>query len=136
MSLENICPPALIYLVFSVTQIVIDSSKGLYNSAIIKFGVTIIFTTLLNYLCQRGLGLISWIIVFIPFILMTLIITLLLFMFGINPDTGKLNVSHTNLPEQAPVQPDVRNDIINQQTDSTHGLYYDNYNDANVNTIM
>ena len=48
-----------------------------------------IFTLLLNYLCSQGLGVISWIIVFIPFILMTVIVTLLLVVFGLDPLTGK-----------------------------------------------
>jgi len=138
-SLQTICPPALIYLVFSVTQIIIDTSQGMYNMAVVKFGVTILFTTLLNYLCQRDLGIISWLIVFIPFILMTLIIGILLFMIGVNPDTGKLNVHHVNLAPQPLSQPDIRDDIIQQQTpvtSSKHALYYDNYNDSTVNTIM
>ena len=71
MAFQNLCPPALIYLIFSVTQVVIDTVKGLYNTALIKVWVAFIFTILLNYLCQLGLGIISWFIVFIPFLLMT-----------------------------------------------------------------
>jgi len=90
--LNQLCPPALIYLIFSITQIVIDTVKGLYNTALIKVWVAIIFTVLLNYLCQLGLGIISWFIVFIPFILMTLIVGILLLMFGLDPTTGKMRV--------------------------------------------
>ena len=50
-------------------------------------------TLLLNILCQRGLNTISWIIVFIPFILMTVIVSLLLYIFGLNSTTGSLNYS-------------------------------------------
>ena len=89
MVLANICAPALIYLVFSITQIVIDTVKGVYNIAFIKMWVTLIFTILLNFLCNKGLGIVSWIIVFIPFILMTVIVTLLLLMFGLDPLTGR-----------------------------------------------
>ncbi len=89
MVLQEICAPALIYLVFSMTQVVIDTVKGTYNVAFIKLWVTLIFTILLNFLCNRGLGVISWIIVFIPFILMTVIVTLILFMFGLDPITGR-----------------------------------------------
>lgn len=89
MVLQSICPPALIYLVFSITQIVIDTVKGMYNVAFIKIWVTLLFTILLNFLCSLGLGIVSWIIVFIPFILMTVIITLLLVMFGLDPITGR-----------------------------------------------
>ena len=92
MAFQNLCPPALIYLLFSITQIVIDTVKGFYNTALIKIWVTFIFTILLNYLCDLGLGIISWIIVFIPFILMTLIVSILLLMFGLDPATGKIKV--------------------------------------------
>ena len=88
-----LCAPALIYLVFSVTQIIIDTFKGLYNTAFFKFVVMIMVTLLLNALCQQGLGIISWFIVFIPFIFMTFIVSILLYVFGLNPATGKINVA-------------------------------------------
>jgi hypothetical protein len=87
----SLCPPAIIYLIFSITQILIDTFKGLYNTAFIKFIIMIMITLLLNILCQSGLGVISWIIVFIPFILMTVIVTMLLYIFGLNASTGMLN---------------------------------------------
>jgi hypothetical protein len=88
----DLCAPALIYLAFSLTQIIIDTFKGLYNTAFFKFIVMIIITILLNALCISGMGIISWIIVFIPFILMSVIVTILLYVFGLDPATGKLNV--------------------------------------------
>ena len=88
----ELCAPALIYLAFSLTQIIIDTFKGLYNTAFFKFIVMIIITILLNALCISGMGIISWIIVFIPFILMSVIVTILLYIFGLDPATGKLNV--------------------------------------------
>ena len=88
----NICSPALIYLAFSLTQIIIDTFKGLYNTAFFKIIVMVIITILLNALCQSGMGIISWIIVFIPFIFMSVIITILLYVFGLDPATGNLNI--------------------------------------------
>ena len=92
MVFNQLCPPALIYLIFSTTQVIIDSVKGLYNTALMKIWVAILFTILLNYLCSLGLGTISWLIVFIPFILMTLVVAVLLLMFGLDPSTGKLKI--------------------------------------------
>lgn len=92
MVLANVCSPALIYLVFSLTQVTIDTMHGHYNKAFIKLWVSMIFTLLLNHLCHRGLGLVSWIIVFIPFLLMSIIVTMLLVMFGFDPETGKLAI--------------------------------------------
>jgi len=92
MVLSAVCPPALIYLIFSVTQISIDTFQGMYNTAFAKVWVSLIFTIVLNYLCSRGLGIISWFIVFIPFTLMTLIISILLYLFGLDPATGRLKI--------------------------------------------
>ena len=89
MAFANLCPPALIYLVFSMTQVIIDTFQGAFNTAFIKVWVALIFTVLLNFLCKSGLGIVSWFIVFIPFILMTVIVTMLLVMFGLDPMTGK-----------------------------------------------
>ena len=91
--MKTLCPPALIYLIFSITQIIIDTFKGRYNTAFIKFWVSLIFTIFLNFLCEKGLGIISWFIVFIPFILMSLIVSILLLMFGLDPLTGKKKIT-------------------------------------------
>ena len=88
--IETLCPPALIYICFSLTQIIIDTFKGLYTVAFFKFWVMIIFTLLLNILCDQGLGIISWIIVFIPFMLMSVITMILIFAFGLDPETGSI----------------------------------------------
>lgn len=87
----NLCAPAIIYLIFSVTQILIDTFKGLYNTAGMKVIVTIMVTLLLNILCEKGLSMVSWIIVFIPFILMTVIVSMLLYIFGLDVATGTLD---------------------------------------------
>ena len=89
MDINNLCAPALLYVAFSVTQIIIDTYKRMYNTALVKIIVMIIFTFILNILCQRGLGIISWFIVFIPFITMTVITSILLITFGLHPDSGK-----------------------------------------------
>jgi hypothetical protein len=93
---SRLCPPALIYLIFCIIQIGIDVMKGYHNTALIKVWVTFVFTILLNYLCQSGLGIISWIIVFVPFILMTVIVAMLLMLFGLDPRSGKLKVYKTD----------------------------------------
>lgn len=92
--LDTLCPPAILYLGFSLTQIIIDTFKGHYNTAFFKTIVMCIFTLLLNILCQRGLSVISWLIVFIPFILMTYITAVLLFVFGLSPSNGTTNSNY------------------------------------------
>jgi hypothetical protein len=43
----------------------------------------------LHLLCKSGLSIVSWIIVFIPFMLMTVIVTILLYYFGLNSTLGQ-----------------------------------------------
>jgi hypothetical protein len=103
MQMIELCPPALIYLIFSITQIIIDIFKGLYNTAFFKFIVMIMITFLLNALCQQGLSIISWFIVFIPFILMSVIVTMLLYIFGLDIATGKFNYNCQNVEKNKTV---------------------------------
>ena len=92
----NLCAPAIIYLIFSITQILIDTFKGLYNTAFMKSIVMVMVTILLNILCEMGLSVVSWVIVFIPFIMMTVIVSMLLYIFGLDTSTGKLNYTSSN----------------------------------------
>ena len=92
----NLCGPAIIYLIFSLTQIIIDLFKGLYNTAIMKTIVMAMVTLLLNILCEKGLSVVSWVIVFIPFIMMTVIVSMLLYIFGLDASTGSLNYTCNN----------------------------------------
>lgn len=94
--MPKLCPPAIIYLIFSLTQILIDTFKGMYNTAFMKGIVMVMVTILLNILCQQGLGVVSWIIVFIPFILMTVVVSMLLYIFGLDAYTGKINPAYNN----------------------------------------
>jgi len=92
----NLCPPAIVYLFFSVTQILIDLYKQLYNTAFTKTIVTIMVTSLLNILCIKGFDMVAWVIVFIPFLLMSVIVGMLLYVFGLDVSTGNLNYNCDN----------------------------------------
>lgn len=87
----NLCPPAIIYLFFSLAQVIVDTYNKMYNAAIIKAIFMVMITLLLNILCQSGLTIISWIIIFIPFIFMSVIVTLTLYILGLNATTGKVD---------------------------------------------
>jgi len=87
--LQPLCMPALIFLIYSVCHVIVDMYKEEYDKALMEFFVSAIFTFLLNILCQSGLGIVSWIIVSIPFILMTTIAAILLYSFKVNPATGQ-----------------------------------------------
>lgn len=87
--LQPLCMPALIFLIYSVCHVIVDMYKEEYDKALMEFFVSAIFTFLLNILCQSGLGIVSWIIVSIPFILMTTIAGILVYSLKVNPATGQ-----------------------------------------------
>jgi hypothetical protein len=133
----NLCAPSIIYLIFSITQILIDIFKGLYNTAMMKIIVTIMVTLLLNIMCERGLTVVSWIIVFIPFILMTVVVSVLLYIFGLDVATGKFkdhnkkSEANKNITCGKGVTVDKSGDVIVYDpyyNPLTHPIYFDSPN--------
>ena len=129
----QLCAPSLIYLVYSLIQITIDTVKGFYNTAFIKFIVMCLFTLMLHILCLSGLSIIAWFIVFIPIIMMAVIATLLLYYFGINSKSGNLNVSNEtekNKNRKLLINEQSTNSVINlpnrklQDSSYSNGLIY------------
>ena len=105
--LEKICPPALLYLAFSMIQIVIDLFQGDYQTSLLKFIIMFIFTAILNILCLNGYTKIVWFIVIIPIILLTYISSVLFYVFGVNPDKSHIHIKQSaqQPPQQTPQQP-------------------------------
>ena len=126
----SLCPPTIIYIIFSITHVIIDTFNGLYNTALMKMLVMIMIAFLLNMLCDKGMSIVAWIIVFIPFIMMTLIISMLLYVFGLNATTGLLNTSNSNsLTNNALCKADAAGNIMiyNPYYDAQkHPVYYNN----------
>jgi len=129
--MTSLCGPAILYLIFSITQILIDTFQGLYNTAFIKLVVTIMLTLLLHILCQSGLSTIAWVIVFIPFIFMTVIVSIALYVFGLNAATGTFNTcsSTTETKEVSNVTVDSTGNIIvyDPNYDAVQGPVYYRY---------
>ena len=121
----KLCPPAVIYLLFSIIQILIDSFSGLYNTALIKIIIMIVITLLLNMLCQNGLGVISWIIVFIPFILMSVVVSILLYILGLNTTTGSIHCNKN-------ITVDASKNIIIYDPDHNYSTNLVHYNSPNI----
>ena len=82
MFVENLCSPSILYIAFSLSHILIDTFRANYNTALVKFVLMIVFAILLNILCDRGLSIVAWFLVFIPFIIMTFTTSILLLTFG------------------------------------------------------
>lgn len=112
--LLELCKPALIYLIFSFVQVIIDTFNGYFNVAMLKAFTAIIISILFNYLCKQGLGIVSWVIIFIPFILKSVVISILLLTLGLDPRSGRLYKS------AIPQQKDVRTKQPKHKKSSKH----------------
>tara|TARA_Y100000992_G_C21226211_1_gene473018 strand:- start:226 stop:456 length:231 start_codon:yes stop_codon:yes gene_type:complete len=61
------------------------------HGAILQLLIGIMMTLLLQVLCMRGMTILSWIIVFIPFIFYTYMMILLYNVFGVEPSENVKN---------------------------------------------
>ena len=67
----NLCSPAMLYLVLSCISIVAGVMSKMSNKSLFAKGIyAILWTWILNFVCERGYPTLSWILVFLPFILM------------------------------------------------------------------
>jgi hypothetical protein len=96
VGLKNLCPPALLYLVISLSAILVMAMQnfsddkvyclGYYScnvsSAYIIFLLKIIYvifwTWILNLICREGYPIISWFLVLLPLLLFFILIGVLL----------------------------------------------------------
>jgi len=115
MAFKEICTPSLIYLIFSFIHIVMDVSNGMFNSALLKFFISIILTLLLNYLCDSGMYIISWIIVFVPFVLMSVITSMLLLGISTKSYGDNINIIGLN-SDQRKSEDDIRKQLLRERT--------------------
>lgn len=67
--IDVLCPPALLYLLYSVVHVGLDLSLGLYATALIKGVMGVFGTVILDTLCGIELGIVSWVIVATPFLM-------------------------------------------------------------------
>jgi hypothetical protein len=95
--MANLCAPAVIFILFTMIQIILDTFLGLFNTAVTKFFIGIIITVLLIALCESGFTVLSWIILFIPIIMMSTVVTIILYTFGWN-SVQNINTSYTTNP--------------------------------------
>lgn len=70
--IEDLCPPALLYLIFLVVQMGLDASLGLWATLVIKAVLGVAVIVLLDMFCGVGLGVVSWFLVAAPFLITAL----------------------------------------------------------------
>ena len=88
MLIDRLCSPALIYLAFSMIQLILDLTDSKFRLAVAKLMITLIFTYLLNILCDQKLSIISWVLVSLPFIFMGYFSILLVYALGFADKNG------------------------------------------------
>ena len=129
MILNNVCFPVILYIGFSLIQIIIDFYNKLFNKALLKFIIMIIFGLIINMLCSTGLQVIAWIIVLIPFLYLTLVTTLIFKIFS-NKDNNYFQSNHIDLSNA-----DLSNNITSEKDISYNELVNDNIDRINRDLI-
>jgi hypothetical protein len=118
MFITGLCGPGLVYIGFSLIQIFIDIYNGVMNAAFLKFIIMIVFTLIINILCDLGFSVIAWILVFIPIIMMTIISTLLLQVFGLDSENKNLNTK--KITKDISNNAITENEILNSQESTSN----------------
>lgn len=111
MVISKFCGPAMIYFIFMLIHVIMAYHRGLKKGAFLQLLIGFLMTFLLQMLCIKQMTIVSWIIVFIPFIFYTYMTLVLYHVFGLdpesttktyevpNPNTGSVNVDETRIRE-------------------------------------
>jgi len=83
--IENLCQPAVLYLLYIAVHVGLDLSLGYVLTAAVKVVTGLAGVYLLNAFCEVDLGVVSWVIIATPFIITALATSIAL---GLNLDHG------------------------------------------------
>lgn len=70
--IEDLCPPALLYLIFLVIQLGFDASLGMWITFVVKVLVGVATVIVLDMFCGVDLSIVSWFLVAAPFVITAL----------------------------------------------------------------
>ena len=94
-SLKNLCTPAYLYFIISIIALVMMAMQNYGNTNtyclgeyscevsstfllfLIKLAYVLLWTWILNLICQAGVPSLSWFLVLLPFVIMFLLIAML-----------------------------------------------------------
>lgn len=76
--LMKLCSPALIYFVIAIIGILMAIKRTGIMSGVVSLIFVVIWTWFLNFLCKKGYNIVSWFLLFLPFISVFLFITMAL----------------------------------------------------------
>ena len=101
--MEQICPPALIYVIYMTIQVVLDIFQGFYNRSIVKIILLFLIGAGLNMICKNGYFVLAWILVFVPFVLMILVVVTILYLLKKKETSGDGKTEKDKQDNQAPI---------------------------------
>lgn len=90
--IEDLCPPALLYLIFLVVQLGLDASLGMWVTLVVKAILGIAVVSVLDVFCDMDLTPVSWFLVATPFLITALATAIAM---GTNFDAIVLNQMYT-----------------------------------------
>ena len=70
--IDDLCPPALLYLIFLAVQLGLDASLGMWATLLVKTFLGLATVMLLDVFCGIELSAVSWFLVTVPFIVTAL----------------------------------------------------------------
>lgn len=70
--IEDLCPPALLYLIFLTIQVGLDISMGLWVTLLLKIIFGVASVIVLDMFCGVELSVVSWALVATPFLITAL----------------------------------------------------------------
>jgi len=94
--------------------------------AFVKIWIGIIVTLLLNIMCENNMSFFAWLIISIPFILMTLIAIFVLYTLGLDPATGKAKTTTSTDTSATTATPTTASSVVTTPiytTNQTAPLY-------------
>jgi hypothetical protein len=68
MNIRDLCSPAFIYFVIAIIGILMALKRTGIMSSAVSLLFVLIWTWFLNFLCKKGYKVVSWILLFLPFI--------------------------------------------------------------------
>jgi len=83
--LENLCTPAILFIFLMMFHLIFELYDKEYSMALMFVVVAVLVVLCIQILCLSGLGLIAWILVFMPLIVYTYMGFLLFVIFGTDP---------------------------------------------------
>lgn len=84
-SVKDLCTPASIYFYLSVIGLIVALvTKFQVIAFVVNLFFVILYSWFLNYLCSKGLSMVSWFLVFLPILIFTGVIVMNMDMISVS----------------------------------------------------